>query len=206
MTPDDRVADPIFGDPRLAARYVTYEVKGNLLAARPRYVTERWGQDEAARLIASLSSSARAVLRQTILPFSWYPMAIMAEVDRAILEGPMGGDIKQMQTFGSAIARYDLSTLYKMLFRLGTPAFVLRRMNVAYSTYIRGGWMRSETPTAQSGRVTMGPAFPMYLCRYGVSGWISAALELSGAKRVLVREEACAHSGAPECVWSATWE
>ena len=45
-------ADPVLGDPALAERIAKHEVKGNLLAARPRYVRERWG-DEALQTLAA---------------------------------------------------------------------------------------------------------------------------------------------------------
>ena len=202
-----RTHDPVFGDPALKPRFTRHQVKGSLLAARPRYVRERWGEDGVKRVIERLAPEIRAVLASEILPFAWYPFDQLAEVDRSIVEGPMGGDLSAMKDFGATIARYDLSTIYKVLFKLGTPAFVVRRVNVAYSTYIRGGTMRGETPNAGEGTVTLvDGAFPKYFCRYGVAGWMTAAVELSGGKHARFDEVECIHDGAPTCKWRGRWD
>jgi hypothetical protein len=198
--------DPIFGDPALWDAASPLQVKGTLLAARPRYVRERWGDDALEALIGQTSGEARRVLSEEILPFRWYPMAVMADIDRAIVEGPMEGDVRAMKAFGSEIARYDVPTVYKMLFRFGTPAFVIKRIRVAYHNYIRGGEIRSEVPEAQHARVSLHEAaLPRYLCTQGISGWLTAALELSGGRDVHVEEAACVHDGAPYCSWDARW-
>ena len=61
----------------------------------------------------------------------------MMDIDRAIVEGPMGGDIGQMREFGSAIAKHDLPLLYKVLFKVGSPAFIVKRLNIVGKQYIR---------------------------------------------------------------------
>jgi len=199
-------SDPIYGDLALADRIARHEVKGNLLSARPRYVEERWGDAGLVDVMKRLDGAARQAMQETILPFSWYPLKVMAEIDRAIVEGPMGGHISLMKDFGATIARYDLPTLYRVLFKVGTPAFIIRRMNVAYRTYIRHGTMLGETPSSTNATVTfVDGVFPKYLCTHGVAGWLTAALELSGAHRVDVREIVCVHDGAPACKWRAEW-
>jgi hypothetical protein len=199
--------DSVFGDTALGVRFARHQVKGNLLAARPRYVRERWGEDGIRRVAALLAAEVRPVLDAEILPFIWYPLDQLAAVDRAIIEGPMNGDATQMKEFGATIARYDLSTIYKVLFKVGSPAFVIRRVNVAYSTYIRGGIMRGETPSPSQATVTfVNGTFPMYLCRYGVAGWLTAAIELSGGRAVQVSEVDCVHDGAMQCRLQARWQ
>lgn len=197
---------PILGDPALWRATSPVRVKGSLMAARPRYLREHWGQTGVDDVAARVGDDARPLLSGEILPFRWYPMALMADIDRAIVEGPMEGDVALMKAFGSEIARYDLPTLYKMLFRFGTPGFVVKRLNIAYATYIDGGRVQIEVPAGGQARVTLHrAALPSYLCTYGISGWITAALELSGAQRVHVDESACVHQGAPHCSWEARW-
>jgi hypothetical protein len=196
----------IFGDPALWRPTSPLRVKGSLMAARPRYLREHWGQTAVDQVVASVGDDARPLLTNEVLPFRWYPMALMAEIDRAIIEGPMQGDVSRMKAFGSEIARYDLPTLYKMLFRFGTPSFVVKRLNIAYATYIDGGRVQIEVPAREQARVTLHDAvLPNYLCTHGISGWITAALELSGANHVQVEESQCLHEGAPRCCWDSHW-
>jgi hypothetical protein len=129
----------------------------------------------------------------------------MMDIDRAIIEGPMQGEITLMTEFGSAIARHDLPLLYRMLFKVGSPAFVVKRLNIAARTYIRESTILVSVD-GDAARVTLaGRRFPMYFCRYGVSGWFRAALELSGARTPMIEHNGCLHDGDAACSWRLTW-
>ena len=99
--------DPLLGRPDKTA-WRSYQIKGNLLAARARYVRETWGEAAVAAVAGQLTGDLRATFEGSILPFAWYPFPTMAEIDRAIVAGPMGGQMALMKRFGSTIARYDL--------------------------------------------------------------------------------------------------
>ncbi len=183
-----------------------YQVKGTLLAARPRYVLEQWGEAALQDLTAQLSPATRIVFESPALPFTWHSFHTLAEIDAAIIRGPMGGKPARMKHFGATIARYDLPTLYKMLFKLGTPSFLIKRVGVVYGMYFRGGGIAAPRVDAQSAHLMLAHGvMPLYMCRYGISGWLTAALELSGARGVRVDEVECRHAGAPACTWTASW-
>jgi hypothetical protein len=198
-------SDPVFG--RLDRNdWRSYQIKGNLLAARPRYVRENWGAAGVDDVSSRLTRELREAFSSTILPFAWYPFPTLAAIDRAIVEGPMRADMTRMKDFGSTIARYDLPTLYKVLFKLGSPSFLLKRIGVVYATYIRGGSI--AVTVVQDGRAVVTQSqgsLPYYFCSQGVPGWFTAAIELSGGKDVQVRETACTHVDAERCRWEATW-
>ncbi len=136
--------DPILGDPKLLPGVLRHEIKGSVLAARARYVAEAHGETALAELVARVPEPARRHLLERPLPFSWYPFAEMIEIDRQIVLGPMQGDVTRMRDFGIDIARYDLSTLYKLLYKVGSPSFILKRVGAAYGKYFRGGSARAE--------------------------------------------------------------
>jgi hypothetical protein len=198
-------ADPALGLPERTS-WRGYQVKGNLLAARARYAKERWGNAGCELVASSLEGEARAAFTGTAMPFAWYSFATLAAIDRAIVFGPMGGDLSQMKHFGSTIARYDLSTIYKVLLKVGSPSFVLKRVNIVYSTYIRGGAMAATHVTKEHAMISLAEGdFPFYFCEQGIPGWFSAAVELSGGKDVQVDQIECVHRGAAHCVWEARW-
>jgi hypothetical protein len=184
-----------------------YHVKGNLLSSRPRYVREQWGDAGYADVASRLPSPARAIFEGNILPFAWYPFPDMAEIDRAIVGGPMGGDVSQMKAFGSTIARYDLPTLYKMLFKIGTPAFFMKRINAVYSTYVRGGAIGTSSVSRNHAVLAQTKGnLPFYFCDQGIPGWFMAAIELSGGQQVRVIQSECVHTGGARCTWDAEWK
>lgn len=199
--------DPVLGDPVLLARALTHEVKGNLLAARSRDVLEAFGRSALDDLLVRVPDPARRHLIDRPQAFSWYPIGEMIEIDRLLVLGPMQGDIGRMRAFGHEIASYDLPTIHKVLFYVGTPSFVLKRIGIAYGMYFRGGSAHAEAIDDSTMRVRFeDAAYPLYLCAHGISGWLAAAVELSGGKHVAVEHERCVHAGDAACGWNVGWQ
>lgn len=199
--------DPIFGDPAVVAQVGRHRAKGSLVSARARWVREQFGEPALARLVEQVPESARGLLVEPSLPFAWYPFDQLMHIDAAIVAGPMEGDTRRMRDFGDDIARYDLNTLYKVMFKLGTPSFIIRRIGVVYGQYLDGGRAVGESAEAGRARVTVTDArFPLYLCEHGISGWLRAAIDLSGGTNVEVDHVECVHRGAEACRWALTWD
>jgi hypothetical protein len=199
--------DPVFGDLSHDREMRENQIKGNLLGRRAWYVRERWGQAALAALTAAVPAEARKFLLDAPpLAFAWYPFGVMMDIDRAIVDGPMGGELGLMTEFGSAIAKHDLPLLYKVLFKVGSPTFIVRRLNLVAKQYIRESTVSVEVPADGNAVATLGGRrFPMYFCTYGVSGWFRAALELSGARSPNVEHATCLHRGQAACTWRLAW-
>ncbi len=204
--PDQTGFDPMFGDPNLWQRASAGFAKGNLVANRHRYVVTHWGEDLLAELVGRLDEEAGRLLQWPPLPVGWHRLSVLARIDQALFYGPMAGDMAVMQAFGFEIADYDLSTLYKILFKVGSPGFIAGRLGVAYSTYLRdAGTMRVEVSGRTARAEVTGGVVPMYLCAAGITGWIEAALVRSGARESRVEHVACQHRGGRACVWELAW-
>ncbi|HSQ65923.1 MAG TPA: hypothetical protein VLM85_22030 [Polyangiaceae bacterium] len=198
--------DPILGDLTRLDEMRSGGVKGNLMTSRIWYVRDRFGEKELQRIAAAVPA-ARAIVEKPPLPFVWCSFGDMIDVDRAILEGPMGGDLEKMREFGGAIAKHDLPTLYKVLFKVGTPRFLMKRVGIVAATYIRDSPMKGEDMSDGGVRVVQtGKTFPYYFCGFGVCGWFEAAIELSGGKNIRVVHSACRHRGAENCAWDNHWD
>jgi hypothetical protein len=198
--------DPVFGDLRAEREMRDNQIKGNLLGRRAWYVRDRFGQAALEALAATVPESSRRYLVDAPLTFAWYPFGVMMDIDRAIVEGPMHGELSRMFEFGVAVAKHDLPTLYKVLFKLGSPAFIVKRLNIVARQYIRESSVSVTVPGDGRAVVTLdGRRFPMYFCTWGVSGWFHAALELSGARDATVEHATCLHRGDAACTWQLTW-
>lgn len=195
------------GDLGLIPFYAKQRVKGTLLSARGRYVREEYGEQAFAKLVEAVAPEARQHLTNTPLPFAWYPLETLIEIDRRIIEGPMKGEIGTMKAFGDKIARYDLKTVYKILFKLGSPAFVLRRISTVYGMYLDGGEAQADFVEDRSARLSFRDAYyPHYLCKFGMSGWLSSSVDLSGGRNVQIEHDRCIHFGASRCSWRLDWD
>lgn len=200
--------DPVFGDLSHDREMRDNQIKGNLLGRRAWYIRDRWGDAALASVAATVPESARKYLVDaTPLTFAWYPFGVMMDIDRAIVDGPMAGELGRMREFGSAIAKHDLPLLYKVLFKVGSPSFIIKRLNIVAKQYIRESTISSAIVADGHARVTQGGRrFPMYFCTYGVSGWFHAALELSGAHKPTVEHTGCLHRGDGGCSWELRWQ
>ena len=198
--------DPVFGDLAHDREMRDNQIKGNLLGRRAWYVRDRFGDDALRKLTGVVPEGARKFLVDAPLTFAWYPFGVMMDIDRAIVDGPMRGEIGRMTEFGSAIAKHDLPLLYKVLFKVGSPSFIIKRLNIVAKQYIRESIISAVVDGDGEALVTQGGRrFPMYFCTYGVSGWFQAALELSGAKSPTVHHASCLHRGDAACTWRLRW-
>jgi len=198
--------DPVFGDLAHDREMRDNQIKGNLLGRRAWYVRDRFGDDALRKLTGVVPEGARKFLVDAPLTFAWYPFGVMMDIDRAIVDGPMRGEIGRMTEFGSAIAKHDLPLLYKVLFKVGSPSFIIKRLNIVAKQYIRESIISSVVDGDGEALVTQGGRrFPMYFCTYGVSGWFQAALELSGAKSPTVEHASCLHRNDAACTWRLRW-
>lgn len=187
-----------------AASTAEMSVKGTLMAARRRFVAARYGDDASERVRAALEGRARE-LYDNAISFSWYPLTEMVEIDRAILSQVMDGDLRAFDAFGEEVALHDLPTIYRVLLRVGSPGFLLKRAQVAYGAYFRGGRIQHEGSAAGEAGVIYDGLMPYYLCRYAVGGWLRAAVGLTGTKDVVVTKAECAHHGHERCRWHIDW-
>lgn len=198
--------DPFMGDLALLHDLEGFQCKGNWVAARHRYVRETFAPAVFDAVAGALGPRDRALFASPPLAFSWQPLTAVVAMDRAIVDVAMDGQVARMRDFGNLIARYDLPALYKVFFKLGTPGFVLGRAGLIYGQYLRRGRMRAET-TQRSAVVTLTEAaLPYYLCEHGISGWLEAAVAMSGGTRIRLRQARCAHRRDPACVWEADWQ
>ncbi len=207
VTPASTVArwQPIFGDPALLPAIHQVQIKGNLVRSRARYVRESYGEPTLRLLAEGLDEVARAYLMSPPLPGNWCDLGPLMALDRAIVERLMHGRVDGMRQLGREVASYDLSTLYKLFMRVGSPGFVLSRLGAAYRTYISRGELaiRVEAHTAEV--ELLNGVLPFYFCAEGIPGWITMAAEKSGATEVEVRQRSCRHHGARSCQWSVSW-
>jgi len=179
--------------------------KGNWVAARHQYVAERWGERGIEDVAARLTPRFREAFLHPPLPFVWQPLAYVIHIDRGIFEGPMERDLSQMRLFGEFISEHDLNALYRMFFKVGTPSFILKRANVIFRQYIRGGTLE---PTVEGTSATIAVhdiVLPYYQCEHGIPGWLEAAMRVTGARDPSVQQSLCVHRGDPHCALQVEW-
>src|SRR5262249_20378403 len=115
------------------------------------------------------------------------------------------GDLSLCYEIGRYACDVNLTTLYRIFFRIGSVPFIIRRAAAAWRVNYDQGELAvvSETDEAVCLGMAGGPAPHRAHC-LSVKGWIVRATEISGGD-VVEQEERCRLLGDPECEFQFRW-
>ena len=182
--------------------------KGALFLHARKFVMRLGGERAWLALLAGLRVADRDFLEGRISVGEWVPVGTWNRLMNAFVEGQGGDAAIELSRF---VAAEDLNFLFKMLLKMGSPEFVLKRTSAIYLRYFDSGEFVTEELAPREWRLTLtaptdeeaGPS--EVVCTYGVCGWLVEALVRTGAKSAQVRHVKCRFHGAPRCEYKATW-
>jgi hypothetical protein len=182
------------------------QVKGNLVLSRRWFLAHRGGCETVRRVTSKLGTPAFELLEHPVMPFTWYPFGLLMDIDAAIVKEVMGGDVEQMKAFGHDLGIQDVEGVYRVFLALASPVFALSKVSALGSLYFRESTLAFAPTTRSSGDVELvGRSMPLYMCQFGIVGWLTAVLEVARARGIEVAHTSCVHAGAPRCRWHCEW-
>jgi hypothetical protein len=198
--------DFIFGDVARIEEMRSNQVKGNLVLSRRWFLAERGGPEAIKRIGAKLRPEAFALLEQPVMPFSWYPFGLLMDIDAAIVTEVMGAHVAQMLHFGHDLGKRDIQGVYRVFLSVSSPVFALSKVSALGSLYFRESTLAFISTGRSEGELELvGRSMPLYMCRYGIVGWLTAVLEVAKATGIEVAHTSCVHTGASRCRWRCEW-
>ncbi|HOY83000.1 MAG TPA: hypothetical protein PLB92_12775 [Rhodoglobus sp.] len=169
------------------------------------FVCERYGERSWNELIGILPPADRDEIA-AVVTVGWYRLPLYARLIREIDRTHGRGDLALVEQIGSFEAERDLTTIHRMFLRMANPAFIVEQVGKYWARFNdTGDWevkridSRSATAILRNWGVV-----DSALCRENV-GYIRRALELVGARDVIVDHKRCRCSGAGECVYEGKW-
>ena len=106
-----------------------------------------------------------------------------------------------------AVIEKQLSGIYKMFVRLGSPEFVIRRIAAVHSTYFDGVQIIPEMKGPNSATIQyVGFSRNHRIMGFVILGFFRKALEISGAKKVDVRFTVPIEAGEKFCELALLWD
>ena len=181
------------------------KVKGGMLKAHLQWVGENHPDLTTDEIGRRVSPATAAVLRQAILPVSWYPFRAVVETDRAIVAA-CGGDPDALITeLGRYSARLNLGTSYKVYTRAEPHAFfqLAARLHRQFQDFGRAEYERTG-PTSCRLSMSGYPCFSPVFCLSG-RGYYEQATALQGGREPRVAETNCQCRGGSECRFDVRW-
>ena len=177
------------------------------MASRILWVELGHGAAGIERLRAQLSPELRAGVENGFHKARWYPLDQFVELnvvmDRLFGRGDLGL-IKQLGRFG---ADANLTTIYRLFFKVGTVHWILGRAVRLWSAHYDSGSCEIALRGSKSAVLRVrGFAMPHQAHCLSVLGWCERSIELSGGKRPIAEESHCRTRGDELCQLECTWE
>lgn len=182
-------------------------VKGSALTSRVLWVELEQGQKGMERLLHQVSPELRQHIEGGLSKAKWYPFEQFIElnltIDRLFGKGDLGL-IKHLGRFG---ADANLTTIYRLFYKVGTVHWILGRAVRLWSAHYDSGYLEVATRGSKSALLRIrGFETPHRAHCFSVAGWAERSIELSGGKNVTVNEPQCRTRGDELCQLDCIWE
>lgn len=184
------------------------EGKANAIFTTLDYLNIRYGKERTASVLSHLASENREAIENAILS-SWLPIEVVGDLLNGI-KTEFGGELGAEANFviGLEAAKISYSTVYKIMFRLGNPGFIIRRAAGLYSTFLSQGTL--DVVESEKGRLRLQLSDFSYInqeyCAQRLRGFMQATLELSGCTITESSHPVCRSDGAEHCEFLYTWQ
>lgn len=183
--------------------------KGSILVHLRAYADAAYGKEAWVDMVRYAPSDDRAVLDGIIIAGGWYPVGVWNRALGALISRHTVALDAEMRKVAGYIADRDLNSVYKMILRLGSPEFLLRRTDSLWSRYFDSGRFTHQELEPHRFKLMLdapsGANTPDRLtCGPGVCSWIEMGMKHTGVEGRVQHVE-CRFDNGNRCEYVATW-
>jgi hypothetical protein len=160
--------------------------KGSVLLHLKDFVHKFHGASTWQGLLLDMPTRERGIIGGIVLAGAWYPVEVWNEVLDLFLPQCYASPEDGMVKLAGYIAENDLNTVYKMILKMGTPEFLMKRTSSLWSRYFDKGRLSSEEVAPRRWKLqldlpdTSGAVPSYFTCGPGVAAWITNGLQTTG--------------------------
>lgn len=181
-------------------------VKGSALSSRVLWVQLNHGAAGLARLLPQCSIELRATIEGGIAKAKWYPLdqfiELITTIDRLFGKGDLGL-VEELARHG---ADANLTTIYRLFYKVGTAHWILGRAVRLWSAHYDSGYLEVLTRGPKTAVLRIrGFDAPHKVHCMSVMYWALRSIELSGGGAVTSKETKCRLAGDEYCQFESTW-
>ncbi len=159
------------------------------------------------QLRALASPNLRAQIDLGFAKATWYPFDQFVELNETIDRLFGRGDLGLVKLLGRYSADANLTTIYRLFFKVGSVQWILGRAVRLWGAHYDAGSFDVATRGTRAAVLRLrGFPTPHRVHCLAVAGFVERSLELSGGKRPIVEESKCATRGDECCQFDASWE
>ena len=182
-------------------------VKGSALSSRVLWVELEHGGLGVDRLVRQSSPELRETIEHRIDKARWYPFEQFVELNLVIDRLFGKGDLALIRELGRRGADTNLTTIYRLFYKLGSVYWILGRGVRLWSAHYDSGFCEIATRGQRAAVMRIhGFATPHRAHCLSVMGWVERSVELSGGKRPAVEENLCRTRGDSVCELTISWD
>ena len=182
-------------------------VKGVLVSAMKSFLNQQYGADAVTAAMKELPPEEVSLIAKRFLDSSMYPYETMVAL-RHLMRSLAVKNPHAATDLGAFLADYVFTGVFKPLLAKD-PASMVAKIPWAKDFFY------NDTETVEA--TMTGPAACRLTYRYaegvratrsgcqGLGSFWARALELTGAKKVSVKHDACIRDGADRCEFALTW-
>lgn len=177
------------------------------MASRALWVQLGHGAAGIERLAAQCSPELRANLEAGFDKATWYPFEQFVELNLVIDRLFGAGDLSLIKQLGRFGADANLTTIYRLFYKVGTTHWILGRAVRLWSAHYDSGTLEVLTRGPKTAVLRIRDfATPDKAHCLSVSGWCERSIELSGGENVRISEPLCRISGDDLCQLECVWD
>jgi hypothetical protein len=164
------------------------------------------GHNGVEKLCEAVSPKLAAEVREGIKVANWYNFEEFIELNTEIDKLFGTGDGSLIRTLGSWGAEANLTTIYRLFYKVGTVRWVMARAARLWHLHYDEGRLSLRELAGNEIELVI-EDFPTPHCAHcqSVLGWAEKSIALSGGEDVKGAIAACRHQGAPVCRLRGRW-
>ena len=155
---------------------------------------EHHGPEGEARVREALEPASRQRLETGVLRSAWVPFALFVDLNETIDRTFGSGDLALCREMGAYGARVNLPSLYRIFYRVGSIAFILKRAARMWDVHYSSGRLSVTSGKGWARLMIEDFAEPHPALWESVAGWGEASAKLTGVADAFARLE---HSPEP---------
>jgi hypothetical protein len=181
-------------------------VKGSAFASRILWVRLHQGEAGIERLAREVSPALGELLHAGAVMSRWYPFEQYVELNLALDREFGRGDMALIKALGRHGADANLTTIYRLFYKVGTVKWILARAPRLWGMHYDSGTLHVDSyPGTEAGLRIEGFSEPHRAHCLSVWGWTERSIELSGGQNVHSEETACRVRGDASCRFLFSW-
>ena len=182
----------------------TCQLRGFGLLNSLSFAYHKSGQQGIEGSLKRLSAADQQTL-DGLKRIRWYPFALHCRLLRAVDAEIGTGDLTLLHDLGYHSASRDAPVHFRPFLRIGHPGWIIDVSTRLWRFFHREGkWEIERTPRELMARLRGFQEADKAFC-ISFIGYVTALMELSGAKDVEGTHVACRSDGAPYCVFTIRW-